>query len=74
MKQEGKFPYLLDDKGRWAVRDDVWYKGVVTATANKWLSVGCGAGSNNIGPELGLTQPGMIVADNHLQPFQSPLL
>lgn len=65
VKQEGKFPYLLDEKGQWAVRDDVWYKGVVTATANKWLSVGCGAGSNNIGPELGF---GNLLGDHHDEP------
>lgn len=51
--------------GNWAVRDDVWSKGVVTAGANKWLSVGCGAGSNNIGPELGF---GHVVGDHHDEP------
>ena len=65
VKQDGKFPFLIDKNGNWVERDDVWYKGVVTATANKWLSVGCGAGSNNIGPELGF---GHIVGDHHDQP------
>ncbi|MCA9081386.1 MAG: hypothetical protein KDA58_12555 [Planctomycetaceae bacterium] len=63
--QEGKFPYLVDAAGNWVERDDVWYKGVVTATANKWLSVGCGAGANSIGPELGF---GHIVGDHHDEP------
>ena len=44
VKQGGKFPFLLDNKGHWVERKDVWYKGVVTARANQWLSVGCGAG------------------------------
>jgi alpha-galactosidase len=65
VKQNGKFPYLLDDKGNWKSRDDVYYKGVVTATADKWLSVGCGAGDNNIGPELGF---GNVIGDYHDEP------
>ena len=65
VKEDGKFPHLVDDNGNWVSRDDVWYKGVVTAGANKWLSVGCGAGSNNIGPELGF---GHIIGDHHDQP------
>ncbi|MEZ6124644.1 MAG: sialate O-acetylesterase [Planctomycetaceae bacterium] len=65
VKQEGKFPYLVDSDGRWVQRDDVWYKGVVTATASRWLSVGCGAGAGNIGPELGF---GHLVGDDHDQP------
>ncbi|MGC6427769.1 MAG: sialate O-acetylesterase [Akkermansiaceae bacterium] len=65
VKQEGKFPYLIDEEGRWTARDDVWYKGVVTATANKWLSVGCGAGGNQIGPELGF---GHVLGNHHDEP------
>ncbi len=53
VRSDGKFPYLIDADGGWVSRDDVWYKGVVTAGANKWLSVGCGASANSIGPELG---------------------
>lgn len=65
VKEQGKFPYLLNEKGDWKSRDDVYYKGVVTATADKWLSVGCGAGSNNIGPELGF---GNVIGDYHDEP------
>ena len=65
VKKDGKFPYLLDRHGAWTQRDDVWYKGVVTAGANKWLSVGCGASANNIGPELGL---GHVLGQYHDQP------
>lgn len=65
VKEGRKFPYLLDDRGNWVERKDVWYKGVVTAGANKWLSVGCGAGSNSIGPELGF---GHIVGNHHDEP------
>ena len=62
---EGKFQYLIDDQKRFAPRDDVWYKGVVTATANQWLNVGCGANANSIGPELGF---GHMVGNLHGEP------
>ena len=65
VKQDGKFPYLVDSDGRWKERDDVWYKGVVTAGANKWLTVGCGAGANSIGPELGF---GHKLGEHHEEP------
>jgi alpha-galactosidase len=64
VRHEGKFQYLVDDEGNFVPRDDVWYKGVVTATANKWLDIGCGAG-NSIGPELGF---GHMVGNYHDEP------
>jgi len=65
VKTDKKFPHLIDDKGNWTVRNDVWYKGVVTATANKWLTVGCGSGAGTIGPEL---QFGHIMGYYHNEP------
>jgi len=65
VKTDKKFPHLVDDKGNWTVRNDVWYKGVVTATANKWLTVGCGSGASTIGPEL---QFGHIMGYYHDEP------
>jgi hypothetical protein len=65
VKQNGKFPFLVDRKGNWVERKDVWYKGVVTAGANKWLSIGCGAGANSIGPELGF---GHVIGNHHDEP------
>ena len=65
VKQQGKYPELLDEDGNWASRDDVWYKGVVTATGNQWLSVGCGAGNGKVGPELGF---GWVLGDYHDEP------
>jgi len=64
VNQDGKFKYLVNDKGEFVPRDDVWYTGVVTATANKWLDIGCGAGSA-IGPELGF---GHMVGNHHEEP------
>jgi alpha-galactosidase len=63
--EDGKFPHLIDDDGNYISRNDVWYKGLVTATANKWLSVGCGATNNQIGPEL---QFGHIMGYYHDEP------
>ncbi|MDX1679290.1 MAG: sialate O-acetylesterase [Akkermansiaceae bacterium] len=66
VKEQGKFPYLLAEDGNWAVRDDVWYKGVVTATNDTWLKPGCGAGKDSsIGPELGF---GHILGEHHEEP------
>lgn len=65
VKQQGKYQELLDEDGNWASRDDVWYKGVVTATGNQWLSVGCGAGKGKVGPELGF---GWVLGDYHDEP------
>ena len=62
---DGKFKYLVNDKGEFVPRDDVWYTGVVTATANKWLNIGCGAGATSIGPELGF---GHMVGNHHDDP------
>ena len=49
VRHGGMYPWLVDESGRWAARDDVWYKGVVTATGSRWL----GVDSGRIGPELG---------------------
>ena len=65
VKEQGKFPYLIDKDGNWVSRDDVWYKGVVTATGNKWLSIGCGASDSQIGPELAF---GHIMGNHHEEP------
>jgi alpha-galactosidase len=65
VQQDGKFKYLADDKGNFVPRDDVYYKGVVTATADKWLDIGCGASPNSIGPELGF---GHMVGNHHDEP------
>jgi len=58
---EDKYPYLKNEKGQWVVRDDVYYKGVVTATGSHWLGVKAG----RIGPELGF---GYMVGNHHEDP------
>ena len=49
VKFKGMYPYLIDEKRQWKTRDDVWYRGVVTATGNRPLGVAAG----RIGPEIG---------------------
>ena len=49
VKHEDRYPYLMNDRGQWVARDDVWYRGVIAATGNRWLGVSGG----RIGPELG---------------------
>jgi len=63
VKHQGMYPYLMNEKGQWIARDDVWYKGVVTSTGNAPLGVGCCGG--RLGPELGF---GHVVGDHHDEP------
>ena len=49
VKHEGLYPFLMNDKGQWVARDDVWYRGVIAASGSRWLGVSGG----RIGPELG---------------------
>lgn len=60
----GMFPHM-GSAGNWTVRNDVWYKGVIAATANKWLTVGAGADSDKFGPEL---QFGHVMGNFHDDP------
>ncbi|MFZ9935796.1 MAG: autotransporter-associated beta strand repeat-containing protein [Luteolibacter sp.] len=57
VKQDGKFPNLLDTGGNWLPRNDVTYKGVVAATGLPGpLQPGQGGNTSSIGPELGFGQ------------------
>jgi len=49
---DGMFPHLIDASNNWTVRNDVKYRGVVTAIGNGFLKPGVMGG--NFGPELGL--------------------
>ena len=52
-KTDGLFPWLIDDEDDWTVRNDVMYRGVVTAIGDGFLTPGFGASGSVIGPELG---------------------
>ena len=51
-KTEKKYPYLIDDAGKWTVRKDVRCAMVTCDQQTGWLEPGFGA-KDNIGPELG---------------------
>lgn len=61
---QGKFEHLRGKDGNWASRDDVIYKGVISATGQGPLKVGIQRGGT-IGPELGF---GWILGDFHDEP------
>jgi alpha-galactosidase len=54
VKTEKKYPFLIDDTGKWTVRNDVRYafvmqvRGGMQVNANDWLTI-----KGNIGPEVG---------------------
>ncbi len=53
-KVENKFPNLVDQgTGEWAARNDVRYRGVLSALGDGPLAPGFGANTNSFGPELG---------------------
>jgi hypothetical protein len=51
-KTEKKYPYLIDEAGKWTVRNDVRCSMVTCDQQTGWLEPGFGA-KDNIGPELG---------------------
>ncbi|MCF7956858.1 MAG: sialate O-acetylesterase [Phycisphaerae bacterium] len=60
IKKEKKYPYLLDAKGDWKPRNDVWCVQVTSGSHKGWLQPGFGNRRNYIGPELGF---GYMVGD-----------
>jgi len=63
VKRENKFPNLVDDAGAWTVRNDVIYKGVVTAVGQGPLTPGLQG--STIGPEMGF---GHVMGYYHDEP------
>ncbi len=56
VRHQGKFPYLLDSAGHWAVRDDVRFVRFMQGRGlmeNNWMGIKHGA---PIGPEFGIAQ------------------
>ena len=52
VKQQGKYPFLLDDKGQWSERNDVYFYNALTKKSSP-LSALSNNGGQSIGPELG---------------------
>ncbi len=63
VKDDKKFPHLIDAQGNWTSRNDVIYKGVISAIGHGPLQVGIQG--NTIGPEL---QFGHILGYYHDEP------
>lgn len=63
VKQQGKFPHLVDDEGNWTKREDVIYKGVISSIGQGPLKPG--VSGNTIGPEMGF---GHVMGYYHDEP------
>lgn len=64
-KSEQKFPNLVNASNAYTTRNDVRYRGVVTAIGNGPLTPGQGANTSQIGPELGY---GHVMGYHHDEP------
>lgn len=53
VRKEKEYPHLVDDAGKWTVRNDVWCVQVTAGSRKDWLQPGFGAKATFIGPELG---------------------
>jgi len=62
---ENKFLNLVDEVGAWTVRNDVMYRGVISAIGDGPLTPGFGANSSSFGPELGF---GHVMGYYHDEP------
>ena len=49
-----KFGYLIDENGKWTVRNDVFYVDTYIGRVTRWLTVGLANKGKRIGPELGI--------------------
>ena len=52
-KREGKFPWLVDAKGEWTVRNDVYFQEARVAKDGKGSPLSATSNGKSIGPELG---------------------
>ena len=52
-KREGKFPWLVDDDGKWSVRNDVYFQEARLAKDGKGSPLTATSNGKSIGPELG---------------------
>ena len=52
-KREGKFPWLVDDAGKWTVRNDVYFQEARIAKEGRGCPLSATSNGRSIGPELG---------------------
>ncbi len=62
---EKKFPHLVNGAGAWNSRNDVRYRGVISAIGNDVLQPEFGANTDSFGPELGF---GHVMGWHHDEP------
>ena len=62
VKRQGKFPWLLDAKGEWTVRNDVYFQEARLAEDGKGSPLSATSNGKSIGPELGF---GYVLGDFH---------
>ncbi len=51
-KKEGKFPWMIDDEGKWTVRNDVTYAEARIAAEGRWCPLSATSNGKFIGPEV----------------------
>ncbi len=52
-RREGKFPWLVDDQGKWTVRNDVYFQEARLAEGGRGCPLSATSNGKTIGPELG---------------------
>ncbi len=62
---QNRFPNLVDSAGSWVSRQDVYYRGVISAVGNGPLEPRYGANGASFGPELGF---GQVMGWHHDEP------
>ena len=63
-KKDGKFPFLLDDKGEWSVRQDVYFQDARIAN-KKGSFLNAASNGGSLGPEVGF---GTVMGVFHDEP------
>jgi arylsulfatase A-like enzyme len=61
VREQQRYPELMDTDGKWAARDDVWLVQVTVQQKQQWLQ----PSGRHFGPELGF---GQVVGDLHDEP------
>lgn len=64
-QKDGKFPFLIDEKGEWTVRQDVFFKEARVNKGDKSGPLTATSNGRSIGPELGF---GFVMGTFHDEP------
>jgi len=72
-RREGKFPWLLDGKGQWTVRKDVYFQEARIAKEGKGSPLSPTSNGKTIGPELGFGHVMGTFHDEHVLLIKSAM-